>query len=275
MSSISGIGKKSRIKLGKVLTHCKSNLISPEQVANILQVSRLQARKLLQYWEKNGWLYRLRRGLYQPIPVEADSSKTATEDPWIVARALFSPCYIGGWSAVEFWDFTEQIFQTVIVVTSRRFSQRNFQVEAIHYRLKKTSQENLFGIKNIWRGNVKVQVSDPSKTIIDLLDDPSLGGGMRSIIDFFENYLQSEYKSLDLLLEYGDRLNNRTVFKRLGFLMDSLQPLESEFINECKKRISKGRSQFDPTIKGKNFISRWSLLVPGAFCELDKGHRDD
>jgi len=270
MSSISGIGKNSRIKLGKVLTHCKSKLITPDKVVDVLQITKLQARRLLQYWEKNGWLYRIRRGLYQPLPLEADNSKTVIEDPWIVAHKLFSPCYIGGWSAVEFWDFTEQIFQTVIVVTSRRFSQRDFKVDDIHYRLKMTSEESFFGLKNIWRGNIKVQVADPSKTIIDLLNDPLLGGGMRAIIDFFKQYLRSDHKSLTTLLEYGNMMNNRTIFKRLGFIIESLQPLETDFIDECKHRISKGRSQFDPTIKGTNFIPTWSLLIHKAFCGLDK-----
>ena len=57
MNSISGIGKNSRIKLGKVLTQCKSKLITPDKVVEVLDVTKLQARRLLQYWKKNGWLY--------------------------------------------------------------------------------------------------------------------------------------------------------------------------------------------------------------------------
>jgi len=273
MSSISGIGKKSRVKLGKVLIGCKSKLITPDRVVEILQVTQVQARKLLQHWEKSGWLCRLRRGLYQPLSLEASGLEVVVDDPWVVACKLFSPCYVGGWSAVEFWDFTEQIFQTVVVVTSRRFSQRNFKVGGVHYILKRTSQENFFGLKHIWRNNVRVQVSDPSKTMIDLLNDPLTGGGMRPIIDFFKEYLHSDHKSLKTLLEYGDKMDNRTVFKRLGFLMDTFQPQESDFINDCKNRISKGRSQFDPTIKGEHFNSKWLLLMPKGFYELDtEGH---
>jgi predicted transcriptional regulator of viral defense system len=128
MASISGIGKKSRVKLGKVLAHCKSKLITPDKVVDILQISKIQANRLLQYWEKNGWLYRIRRGLYQPLAVETDHLQTVIEDSWVVAHKLFSSCYTGGWSAIEFWGLTEQIFQTVIVITSRRFSQKNFQL---------------------------------------------------------------------------------------------------------------------------------------------------
>ena len=42
------------------------------------------------------------------------------EDPWVIAAQLYGPCYIGGWSAAEYWDLTEQIFRTVVVMTMHR-----------------------------------------------------------------------------------------------------------------------------------------------------------
>ncbi|PCI91081.1 hypothetical protein COB11_08685 [Candidatus Aerophobetes bacterium] len=269
MGSIAGIGKKSRIRLGKVLMQCPSNLITPEKVIEILNISQIQAKRLLQYWVKNGWLHRVRRGLYQPVPLEASTSKIAIEDLWVVAQELFSPCYIGGWSAIEFWNLTEQIFQTVLVVTSRRFSRKNFEVSKNRYILKKKSEEHFFGLKNIWRNKVRVRVSDPSRTIIDLLNDPSLVGGMRQVIDFFKEYLKSDHKSLGKLLEYGDKMKNRTIFKRLGFILEAIQPQEKDIIQECERRISKGKSQFDPQLKGSKSTTKWRLFIPLAFCKLD------
>ena len=267
---MAGIGKKSREYLAKVLTHSKFGLITSSDVSEILNITKVRARKLLQYWAKNNWLFRIQRDLYQPLSIEADSKQAVVDDPWIVANKLFLPCYIGGWSAIEYWHLTEQIFQTIIVVTSHRFSHNDFSIGGIQYRLKMTSQKAFYGLETVWRNNVKMKVSDPTRTIVDLLNDPGFGGGMRLIVDFFKEYLKSEHKSLNLLLEYGAKMNNNTIFKRLGFLMDSLQPQEIDFSNECKNRISKGRSQFDPTIKGTIFISKWSLLIPTGFCTLDK-----
>ena len=269
MDEICGIGKKNRVMLGKVISQCKSKLITPEKVAEVLQVTRAQSRRLLQYWKKNGWIFRLRRGLYQPLPLEATNVKSIAEDPWIVANKLFSPCYIAGWSAIEFWNLTEQIFRTIVVISSRSFSKRKYKVNGIEYLLKTTAQKNFFGLKSIWRDSIKVNVSDPSRTIIDLLNDPSIGGGMCSIIDFFKEYLKSEHKSLNNLLDYGKKINNFTIFKRLGFILENLQPQEKDVINDCYQLISKGRSQFDPTVKGNIFISKWSLLIPEAFSKIN------
>ena len=155
-------------------------------------------------------------------------------------------------------------------MTSHRFSHNDFNVGGIQYRLKITKQKAFFGLETVWRNNVKMKVSDPTKTIIDLLNDPVFGGGMRPIIDFFKEYLKSEHNSLNLLIEYAAKMNNHTIFKRLGFLMESLQPQKTNFIKKCKNRISKGRSQFDTTIKGTIFIPKWSLLIPQVFCDLTK-----
>lgn len=82
----------------------------------------------------------------------------------------------------------------------------------------------MFGLKPVWRGQVKVSVSDPSRTILDVLNDPLLGGGLRSTVDFLTNYLKSDKRDLDLLIDYADRLGNGAVFKRLGFLLERLVP---------------------------------------------------
>ena len=272
---MTGIGKKSREYLAKVLTQSKFGLITSSEVSEILEVSKSRARKLLQYWAKNHWLFRIQRDLYQSLSAEYDRKQAVIDDPWIVANKLFSPCYIGGWTAIEYWGLTEQIFQTIIVVTSHRFSKNDFNVGGIHYLLKMTSQKAFYGLEIIWRNNVKMKVSDPTKTIIDLLNDPVFGGGMRLVVDCFKEYLRSKHKSLKLLIEYADKMNNRTIFKRLGFLVESLAPKEIDFINQCKNKISKGRSQFDPNIKGSIFISKWSLLIPAGFNNLDKEKLDD
>jgi predicted transcriptional regulator of viral defense system len=49
--------------------------------------------------------------------------------------------------------------------------------------VRTVSQEALFGIKPVWRNTVKVNVSDPTQTILDMLDDRGLGGGLRLMVD--------------------------------------------------------------------------------------------
>jgi predicted transcriptional regulator of viral defense system len=53
---------------------------------------------------------RIARGFYVPVPLESPNPDMPLEDPWLVGMRLYSPCYIGGWSAAEYTDLTEQIF---------------------------------------------------------------------------------------------------------------------------------------------------------------------
>ena len=88
----------------------------------------------------------------------------------------------------------------------------------------------MFGLKPIWRGKVKVNVSDPTRTIVDLLDTPTMGGGIRSVLDMLKSYFNSENRDSNLLIDYADRLGNKAVFKRLGVLATRNFPNEKELI---------------------------------------------
>src|SRR5206468_2273304 len=90
-------------------------------------------------------------------------------------------------------------------------------------RLKVVGEDRLFGTRSVWRERFRVEVSDPSRTIADTLADPSVGGGIRHIGGALAEYLASDHRDDQVLVEYGDRLGNRAVFKRLGYLLEALQ----------------------------------------------------
>jgi predicted transcriptional regulator of viral defense system len=187
-------------------------------------------------------------------------------DPWVLASQLFSPCYIGGWSACQHWDFTEQIFDKIWVLTSRRINGKVQKAGNFHFLVKKTDPVKFFGLKSVWKETVKVQVSDPHKTIIDVLDDPALAGGIRFSLDMLQKYLRSKHSNTSLLLEYAHKMNNRTIFKRLGFLLSYLKFEDTAVIEECRNNISQGNSQIDPSIKGHRLIKKWGLWLS---CEFE------
>ena len=80
--------------------------------AKVLSLPMIRANRLLAYLASRGWLTRVAFGLYAVPPLEADDPGRWREDPWVLANKRYSPCYIGGWSACEHWDLTEQIFKT-------------------------------------------------------------------------------------------------------------------------------------------------------------------
>ena len=120
----------------------------------------------------------------------------------------------------------------------------------------------MFGLKSVWRGQVKVSVSDSTRTILDMLSNPGVGGGIRSTADMFKNYLKSENKNLDMLIDYSIRLGNGAVFQRLGFLLERFSPDDKIIIEKCKSQLTKGTTKFDPKLGTDKLVTRWKLWIP-------------
>jgi len=120
----------------------------------------------------------------------------------------------------------------------------------------------MFGLKPIWHGKVKVRVSDPTRTVVDLLDAPLLGGGIGTVVDVLKSYLGSQYRDPKLLIRYAVQLGNKAVFKRLGFLAATFTPSETEIISECRKRLSAGNAKLDPSLPARRLVTAWRVWVP-------------
>lgn len=221
-----------------------------------------RATRLLAYFAARGWLTRIRKGLYVTVPLGAHRPSDWREDTWIVATRTFAPCYIGGWSALEHWGLTEQLFRDTVVFTARKMRRRHTEIQGARYRLRSISGARHFGTRKIWRGQVRVDVSDPTRTIVDVLAAPELGGGIRHVAECVTSYFEGEHRSEELLLEYSGRLGNRTVFKRLGHMVEVLAIDAPALVDACFRDKSAGLSALDPAVKAKGrVLKRWNLRV--------------
>lgn len=261
MEDLAGIGKLDRARLAALIRGTKGT-VTVAQAAEVLSESQTNAAKMLSRWHKKGWMSRVRRGLYIPVSLEATTSDVPLEDSWIIAASLYSPCYISGWSAAEYWDLTEQIFRTTVVMTQQTPRERNPVIKGLSFLLCTINEKKIFGLKSVWRGQVKISVADPTRTILDMLVEPRLGGGIRSVQDMLANYLRSESKDLELLISYADQLGNGSVFKRLGFLLEQNATEETVAIQKCAKRLTKGTAKIDPRLNAERLVSRWQLWIP-------------
>ncbi|MCK5695376.1 MAG: hypothetical protein KAH62_02020 [Desulfobacula sp.] len=95
-----------------------------------------------------------------------------------------------------------------------------------------------------------------------MLINPVFGGGILSVKDMLVNFLQSENKNLELLIEYSEKLRNGAVFKRLGFLLEKIAPGESKILEQCRKRLTAGNAKLDPKLNNSKLVTRWRLWVP-------------
>jgi predicted transcriptional regulator of viral defense system len=256
---------QGRNRLGLVLRQY-GELFSVGDVADTLSLSRPDAAKLLARWNAQGWIRRLRRGTYAPVPLAtAPGQEQVLEDPWVLVPALFDPAYIGGWSAAEHWGLTEQLFRGTCVLTARKVRKKSLVIQGLPFVLKHVQTDAQFGTRPVWRGRVRVSVSSPAKTIVDMLDDPAIGGGIRHVADCLRAYLESKDAKAGDLIEAAEKLGNRAVFKRLGFLAE--QQGAVALVDASRSRLSKGNARLDPTIASRRLVKRWHLWIPARWAE--------
>lgn len=252
--------EKSQIaKLGRA---AKGGLITVEAAAKALHVTGPVASARLARLARSGWTHRVRRGLYLLLPLEAEPNKNATnDDPWVLARELFSPCYIGGWSAAEHWGLTEQLFRSTLVVTAAPARSKEVTFLGTAFRLFRVHPSRLAdGVIKVWRGAERVDVSGVERTLIDCLNVPELCGGSRHLAQMLREYGDSDKKDLKRLIAVAKTSASGAAWKRLGYLAEGLWPDEGTVTNVAKRHLSAGLARLDPAIaKRGKLVKRWRL----------------
>jgi predicted transcriptional regulator of viral defense system len=250
----------SRARLAAVLRAARET-VSIDIAAQALGTDRHRAAKTLSQWASQGWLRRIGPGLYVPVPLDLAGNEQVIADPWVLVPTLFDPCYIGGWTAAHHWELTEQLFNETVVFTTRRVVRKRATAQGAVFVLHNIPARRLFGLKTLWRGSAKVAVSDPARTLVDILAMPETGGGIDHVAECVENYLHGKTADRDLLIRYTEQFGNGAVFKRLGFLADT-RFHHRALAEACRERLTQGYALLDPALPRSHLITAWRVWVP-------------
>lgn len=261
-----------RARLAAVLSQAQQ-LVSVEDVMTALSVDRTTASKTLARWHAQRWLQRVGHGLYTAIPLDSRATEQVLEDPWVLVPSLFGTAYVGGWTAAEHWDLTEQLFRDIFVFTTKAIRSRKHDVHGITFVLRHIQPKTLFGTRSLWRGQTKVQVSDVHRTIIDMLAEPSVGGGIRHVADCFAAYLKHKDANSETLIQYAEKLGNGAVFKRMGFLADRL-PDQQPLADACRARLTQGNAKLDPGVPSPRLVRAWRLWIPETWSLARRSRKE-
>lgn len=258
MSVAGGLSSTGRSELARVFRSGR-RVTTTADAATALGTDGAEAARRLAEWASRGWVRRARRGLYLAVPVDAPDPAAWTADAWYLADIVWSPCYVTGWTAANHWSLTDQIFRPTVIATTGRVRRVAQHVAGNEYLVHHVGPDLLtWGLRSEWRDERKVMVADPSRTVMELLGDPALGGGIRHVAEILENYLDVEDPAV--LIEVGDRLGNGAAFKRLGYLLEVSGRSLDELVGACRERVAPGVSALDPTQQSSGpRVTRWNL----------------
>jgi len=266
-----GESTSARAVLTVLARNAVGGIVTVDEAASLFGLSRRSTAVRLAALARRGWLARVHRGLYYVLPLESSAGEAVVApDPWVLALRLFSPCYIGGWSAAEHWGLTEQLFRSTFVVTAAAVRNRSPRLLGTEFHLVRVRPDRVVGTAPVWRGAVRVPVSDRERTIADALVDPTWAGGIRHLTDILKTYAAQKSSNFPKILEYLGDATRAAGIKRFGFLLERLFPTETALILTSHARRSTGVIRLDPSIRSKGrLLKRWGLWVNASIPSSD------
>lgn len=188
-----------------------------------------------------------KKGLIKEV---ARNAFTTKDSIFVIASNLAYPSYISFWSASYFLGYTEQIVNTVHVAVTRRIKPIKFE----GYTIKFIPLRDFFGYKKIRTDEGDIFVAEDEKLLIDAFLKYRECGNFDEIEKIFENSKVDKKR----LIAYLKRINNQTVAKRVGFLLEKTKGMDiSKSVKMDKNYVS-----LNPFLKiWKKTNSKWRVLV--------------
>jgi predicted transcriptional regulator of viral defense system len=230
-----------------------------------------RVNKLLARLSDKRWVLRLQRGLYLILPFEAGVEGTYSVHPFRVVPYLATPHVIAYWTALGHYGYTEQIPGIIFVATTAHRASAELIIGelGLTYRFVTLVPYKFFGHRRIWIEGQEAMITDRAKTLVDCLDHPEhCGGIVEAAKGLYESLTQREV-SPSSLTEVGKRMQNRSIFKRLGYLSELLDlPVGAE-IKRWRDVLSTGYSRLDPLAGDYGpYDSRWRLRLNRTPADL-------
>ena len=216
-------------------------------------------RELLSDMTKRGLLMRLKEGVYNIIPYEANP-ETFMPDWHLIAEHLVNDAkhYIGYYSALQIHNLITQPSLKEQIVVSKQIRPSEISIKNVPFQFIYHNEKHFFGAKKMWIDSFnKVLCSDMEKTFIDCLFKPDYAGG---IVEVAKAIYTSKGKiKYETLLDYIKKFDSQAVIKRLGFLLETLD-IKNNIIDKLQKLKTASYVVLDTELpKTGKRISRWSI----------------
>jgi len=234
-----------------------------------LKISQTRLHLLVSLLARSGWIEILKNGTYA-----VQKSLYVDEiSPFAIAAALVEPMAISHWSALAHHGFTTQSPTMIQASTPRKvvtpemrsghansprgraiWRTMRAEVEFIHVQMR-----HFFGHQQIWVNSwQQVEITDPERTVLDLVARSDIFGGMSASLDIFEEIFPR--LNIDQLIEYGMQYDSKAVIKRLGWILEQLN-VNEDILVPLQRYDVKTYYRLDPKNPAKKFYNaRWRVI---------------
>jgi predicted transcriptional regulator of viral defense system len=217
-------------------------VVSLDEIRRRAGVSPGFARKLAHELVRKQWLQRLRRGTYLLNPSQHGPDALPDTDPLRVGSRLVEPYYFGYATAAELRGLLPQASRVYFIVTTVRWVPS--RAMGIEFRSVHVSPRRFFGAERLRRRGVTISVSNLERTILDCLERPEYAGGLPGVVQILG--LAKPRLDWSRLGSYLDRIGNRSLALRAGYLVERVRPSVPAPEGWVRKRRARAGEPFVP-----------------------------
>jgi len=260
--------KENTTKYRKGLSKKESLLLSELARGNKPIFSVREAKKILKEepyltlhsLKGKKWILALKGGLYAIVPLDIGimGSEDFIVHDFVIASHLVKPYFIGFWSALNHHGLSDQIPKSVFIATKK--AKKPLVVLNTEFVFIKLNEGRFIGIDKIEIEGKKINISNINKTVADCLDHPEHSGGIEEVARAI--YFNHKELNFMKIKDYALKMNNITILKRLGFILEKENLLEGYKDIFKNIKLTKGYSKLDTISRRKgNYNEKWKLLT--------------
>ncbi|MBL7062637.1 MAG: hypothetical protein ISS49_00330 [Anaerolineae bacterium] len=198
------------------------------------------------------------------LPLGGDVNVGYDVHSFRIVPHLARPYAVAYWTALHHYGYTEQIPDVIFIATTAARGSATLTIEelGLTYRFVTLAPHKFFGHHRLWIEGQEIAITDRAKTVIGCLDHPEHCGGVVEAAKGLCESLSEEHVSPPLLTEYAGRMQNRAIFKRLGYLAELLGLPVGDEIARWRAALSTEYSLLDPLAGDHGpYNSRWQLRL--------------
>ncbi len=150
-------------------------------VSNLIDKGRNYSKLYIYRLKKAGLILELEKDRY-----------TTHNDSLLVASHIVWPCYMSSWSAIRYYNLTEQLPNHIEVITTRSRKRRELSFRNTTIKFIRIKRENFFGFGKIQHGDFEIFIAEKEKALADALYLKHLS------FETFIEILYNNHKELDV-----------------------------------------------------------------------------
>lgn len=179
---------------------------------------------------------------------------TLCKDPWIVASHIVWPSYITSWAALRYHNLTEQLPNTIEVITSSKRRKRELLFQGMKIKIITTTPTSMFGFNKLSKEEKEIFMAEPEKALLDAALFKSMSfSEISEVLKYYFTRFRKE-KIVDYLLKIG----NKSLIKRFGFILDGLG---KDYYGRLHKRIDRNYVLLDYSLPRRGTKNeKWRII---------------